>query len=100
MQVQYTAPAPKSQEQGAKFTTDAISTIAAVLSTVAQELAQTAKDSLPELREGERIRREWYKDGVYYRETALDGEIFLSQYDFKQREGGQCGIGSELSAAS
>lgn len=35
---------------------------------------------------GERIQKEWYADGVYYRETVLNGETFLSQYDFKQRE--------------
>ena len=41
---------------------------------------------MPELRDGERIRREWYKDGVFYRETTLDGDIFLSQYSFRPRK--------------
>ena len=59
--------------------------VSAVLFAVANGLAQTAKDSLPELRDGERIKREWFSDGVYYRETVFDGEIFTSQYDFRQR---------------
>lgn len=58
----------------------------AVLLAVAEELAQTAKDSLPELRDGEQIQREWYAEGVYYRETVFNGKTFLSQYDFKTRE--------------
>jgi hypothetical protein len=58
----------------------------AVLYAVAKELAQTAKDSLPELRDGEQVQREWYADGVYYRETVFNGETFISQYDFRQRE--------------
>ncbi len=58
----------------------------AALYAVAKELAQTAKDSLPELRDGERVLREWYTDGVYYRETAFNGETFISQYNFRQRE--------------
>ena len=58
--------------------------ISAVLLAVAKELAAQAKGSLPELQDGEQVQREWYKDGVYYRETLLDGEIFLSQYDFRQ----------------
>ena len=41
---------------------------------------------MPKLREGERIQREWYKNGVYYRETTLDGETYQSQYDFRQRK--------------
>lgn len=55
----------------------------AALYAVAKELAQTAKDSLPELRDGERVLREWYTDGVYYRETAFNGETFISQYNFR-----------------
>lgn len=58
----------------------------AVLLAVAKELAQTAKDSLPKLRDGERVLREWYADGVYYRETEFNGGTFISQYDFQQRE--------------
>lgn len=54
---------------------------AAVLFAVANELAQKAKDSLPELRDGEVIRREWLDNGIYCRKTSLG----MSQYDFKQR---------------
>lgn len=57
----------------------------AVLLAVAKELAAQAKASMPELMEGERIQREWYSKGVYYRETLLNGEIILSRYDFRQR---------------
>ncbi len=58
----------------------------AVLLAVAAELAKSAKESLPKLQDGERIQREWLADGVYYRETLLNGEVFRSQYDFKQRK--------------
>lgn len=58
----------------------------AVLVAVATELAKLAKTSLPEMREGERTSREWYENGVYYRETTLNGETFRSQYDFRQRK--------------
>ena len=56
-----------------------------VLIAVAKELATQARNSLPELQEGERIRREWYENGVYFRETLLSDKIFLSQYDFRTR---------------
>ena len=39
----------------------------AVLFAVATELANQAKDSLPELREGEKVQREWFEDGIYKR---------------------------------
>lgn len=58
---------------------------AAVLLAIAKELAQQAKDSLPELQDGEQVQHERYEDGVYFRETVLDGQVFLSQYDFRQR---------------
>lgn len=58
---------------------------AASLLAIVNELAEQAKNSLPNIREGEQIRREWYKNGVYSRETLLDGEVFLSQYDFRSR---------------
>ena len=57
-----------------------------VLFAVATELAKLAKASMPEIREDERILREWYESGVYYRETTLGDEIFISQYDFRQRK--------------
>lgn len=62
-----------------------------VLLAVAAELANSAKANLPELNDGEEIRREWYADGMYYRETALDGVIFTYQYDFRQRKSHRTG---------
>ena len=55
----------------------------AVLYAIATE---RAKDSLPKLRNGEEVLREWYDSGVYYRETSLDGKVFVSQFDFRQRK--------------
>ena len=52
---------------------------------VARELADTAKSSLPELRDGEKIQQEWLKDGIYCRETVLNGKTFRAAYDFRQR---------------
>ena len=64
-----------------------MSAVASVfLLSIAKKLAQTAKNSLPKLRDGEQVLREWYADGVYYRETRFNGETFISQYDFQQRE--------------
>lgn len=57
----------------------------AVLLAVAKELARQAKDSLPELQDEERVQCEWYENGVYFRQTVLNGQVFLSQYDFRQR---------------
>ena len=57
-----------------------------VLYAVASELAQAAKDSLPKLRDGEEICREWYTGDIYYRETEYKGRKYLGQYDFKQRK--------------
>lgn len=61
-------------------------TVVQVLLSVARELAQRAKAAMPKLREGEKIRREWFSDGVYCRETVFAGEIFLSRYDFRKAE--------------
>ncbi len=63
-----------------------MSAIPAVLLAVATELAKTAKSSMPEIRDGEKIRREWFENGIYFRETEYSGEIFQSQYDFRQRK--------------
>lgn len=60
--------------------------VSSVLLAVATELAKTAKDSMPKIREGESVRREWLEDGIYKRETTLNGEIYLAQYDFRQRK--------------
>lgn len=61
-------------------------TISAVFYAIAKELAQKAKDSMPELRESEKIEKEWYENGVYYRQTVLDGKTYLCQYDFKHNK--------------
>lgn len=53
--------------------------VSAAIYAVAKELAQKAKDSLPELRDGEQVLREWYTDGVYY-ETAYP-LMSLLEYD-------------------
>ena len=55
------------------------------LFTVAKELAELAKSSMPELREGELIKREWLTDGIYYRETVFDGKTYQATFDFRQR---------------
>ena len=33
---------------------------------VEQELAELAKSSMPEIRKGEKMKREWLQDGIYY----------------------------------
>lgn len=63
-----------------------MNTASAIIFLVAQELAKQAKDSLPALQCGEQIIKERYENGIYSRETTLDGDIFLSQYDFWQRK--------------
>ena len=69
-----------------------MSVISTVLFTIATEIAKQAKDSMPELRDGEIIQREWYDDGIYYRETTLNGKLFQSQYDFRKRKSSQITI--------
>lgn len=66
--------------------------VSAVLLRSATELAKQAKDSLPELQDGEKIQREWLDSGIYYRETTLKGETFISQYDFRQRKSRQIAV--------
>ena len=53
------------------------------LVSVAKEIAQRAKDSMPPLQENEVIKREWLADGAYHRETELDGRRFISSYNFR-----------------
>lgn len=60
--------------------------IPSVLLAVASELATSAKSSLPELNDGEEVRREWLEDGIFYRETTLNGDVFRYLYDFRQRK--------------
>ena len=63
-----------------------MTTASTVLLAVASELAKSAISNMPKMREGEKIRREWFKDGIYCRETEFNGEIFNSQYDFRQKK--------------
>ena len=63
-----------------------MSAASSVLLAVANELASSAKSNLPELNDGEKVQREWYENGVFYRETALDGNTFRYLYDFRQRK--------------
>ena len=63
-----------------------MSSTPAVLLAVATELAEQAKAEMPELRDGERVLREWYRSGVYSRETSFDCETYQSQYDFRQKK--------------
>lgn len=57
-----------------------------VLLAVAAELSKLAKDSMPKMREGEKLRREWYENGVYRRESSLNGRVYVAEYDFRQRK--------------
>ena len=57
-----------------------------VLLSIATELANMAKASLPKLNDGEKVQREWLGDGIYCRETTFEGEIVRCQYDFRQRK--------------
>lgn len=63
--------------------------VSAALFAVATELAKLAKESLPEMRDGEKLCREWYDKGIYYRKTVYNGKVFVGQYDFRKRESRQ-----------
>ena len=58
----------------------------AILLSIAQELEDLAKNSVPKIREGEIVKREWLEDGVYYRETIFDSKLYQAQFDFKKRK--------------
>ncbi len=55
------------------------------LFAVAKELAELAKSSTPKLRDGELIRCEWLRDGIYCRETTFNSITYQATFDFKQR---------------
>lgn len=57
-----------------------------VLFAVATELAELARSSVPKLRGGEKITREWLDKGVYHRESVLNGKVFHAGYDFHERK--------------
>lgn len=67
-----------------------------VLTAVASELAELAKSSLPPLQEGELIQREWFSDGVFYRQTVLHDETFVSLFDFRQRKSRREAVGKKV----
>ena len=60
--------------------------ISSVLLAVATELAELAKNSMPVLRKGEVVLREWFKDGIFYRETNLKGCKYVAEFNFRQRK--------------
>ena len=57
-----------------------------VLLAIATELSELAKASLPALRKGETVRHEWFENATLYRETTLDGQTFIAQFNFPQRK--------------
>ena len=57
------------------------------LLVVAKELAESATNSLPELREGELIKKEWLKDNIYCRETIHKNKVYHAKFDFHRRQG-------------
>lgn len=58
----------------------------AVLLAVASELAALAKGGMPEMQEGEVIKREWLERGCYVRETVIGGKVKQARYDFRKRK--------------
>lgn len=56
-----------------------------VLRAIAEEIAKTARASMP-IQDGEIVLREWLENGVYHRESKLDGVIIKCEYDFKLRK--------------
>ncbi len=66
-----------------------------VLFAVATELAKEAKDAMPELKAGESICREWFENGIFYRETDHKGRKFLNQFDFRQRKSRRAAVGGD-----
>ena len=57
-----------------------------VLISVAEELAELARSSVPKMRQGEYIQREWLEDGIYYRQSVFNDEIILTRFDFRKRK--------------
>ena len=67
----------------------------AVLFAVATELANQAKGSLPELREGEKVQREWFEGGIYKRLTTFVARTFKRNSDFRQKKSRRVAVGGE-----
>ncbi|MBR1438415.1 MAG: hypothetical protein IJ587_07740 [Synergistaceae bacterium] len=68
---------------------------ALVLIAVAKELSEMAKRSLPVLRKGETVQREWFKDATLYRETVLNGQRFIAEFNFRQRKSRRMLVGRD-----
>lgn len=58
----------------------------AILLKIADELAQMAKSAMPKFRDGEKLIKEWFSDGCYFRETVLDGKTTVIRFDFRKRK--------------
>lgn len=72
-----------------------MSTASTVLIAIAKELAKQAQDSLPKLQKGEVVQREWFENGIYYRESSFDGMTYISTFDFKYRKSRTEVVGSK-----
>ncbi len=56
-----------------------------VIVAIASELTVSAKSHFPELRSGETILHEGLENGIFFRETQLDGVQYRFEFDFTQR---------------
>ncbi len=63
-----------------------VSRASLVLLAIATELSELAKTSLPKLRKGEQVQREWFENATLYRETTLDGQKIITQFNFLHRK--------------
>ena len=63
-----------------------VSQASSVLLAIAKELSELARTSLPKLRKGEQVQREWFENATLYRETMLDGQRIIAQFSFPQRK--------------
>ena len=76
-----------------------MSQAALVIIAVAEELADLARRSMPVLRKGETVRREWFKNAVFYRETDLKGRKFVAEFDFRLRKSRRTSVKNAISNA-
>ena len=65
------------------------------LFSTAKEIAKQAENSMPKLKKGEVVKREWLKNEVYYRITVLNGVRYRAEYNFKTKKACQFKIASE-----
>ncbi len=57
-----------------------------VLKSIASELAETAKNSMPSLSNAETVVREWLVDSRYYRAIAKGNKVYYLCYDFELKK--------------